>query len=157
MNIFLLDNDIKKSAQYIDDVRLKSTINELCQVINANFNKAKCCEKGIVIGHINHPVTLWYNSLEGVNFLLNYGLELCGEYLYRFKKIHQNYYTILGFKKSGFINDLPKNKEFSPATQVTNKKMSTDISEIRCYVAQKDKKYPMKWTGREVPTFFCEL
>ncbi|MEG1448973.1 MAG: pyrimidine dimer DNA glycosylase/endonuclease V, partial [Oscillospiraceae bacterium] len=143
-----------KSAEYLDDRRLKSTINELCQVINANINKAAFSHFGAVIGHINHPVTLWYNSVEGTDFLIEYGHALCKEYTHRFKKCHQNYYTIVGFKSADYQQLLPKNSDFIFATQVENKRMSTDISEIRKYVFEKAKINPMEWTGRKKPYFF---
>lgn len=39
MNIFILDKNMEKSAQMLDDAHLISQINEVTQILMANYNK----------------------------------------------------------------------------------------------------------------------
>lgn len=55
MNVFILDRNMEKSAQMLDDAHLKAQINEACQILMANWNHEHCPDSKI--GHLNHPVT----------------------------------------------------------------------------------------------------
>lgn len=39
MNVFILDRNMEKSAQMLDDAHLKAQINEACQILMENYNK----------------------------------------------------------------------------------------------------------------------
>lgn len=70
MNVFILDKNMEKSAQMLDDAHLISQINEGCQILMANFNKKYYPYSNI--GHINHPVTKWYSEKEKADELFSY-------------------------------------------------------------------------------------
>lgn len=100
MQVFLTDKNLKISATELDDVRLNKQITEINQIILACLNQenAKSENRVIKIGHINHPVTEWYNSREALMFLVDYQYYLCFEYEGRHSKTHMGYYTLRGLQ-----------------------------------------------------------
>lgn len=88
MNIFILDNDISKSANYLDNTRCVKMILETAQIISTVLSK-----KGITgfykPTHHNHPCVLWAGESSGNLFYLwSYLRELLLVYKNRYKKNH---------------------------------------------------------------------
>lgn len=90
MNVFMLDTDMRKSAEMLDDAHLLSQISESCQILMANYNKENYPDAKI--GHINHPIVKYYAGEQEKRELYLYLTALLNEYKYRFKKQHQNYF-----------------------------------------------------------------
>lgn len=151
MNVFILDRDMQKSAQMLDDMHLKAQINEACQILMANYNKE--CYPNAKIGHVNHPVTKFYASDEAAAELLTYTHFLCCEYLRRKGKDHQNWFWVLGFE-SLFQNTsfIPLSFRFSKT--YVNGIMTDDIEAIRHYISTKPQKKKPVWTNREKPEWW---
>lgn len=98
MNIFILDKDIKKCAEYHCDKHVVKMILEtaqlLCSSIWMSGGKAP-----YRLTHKNHPCSKWSReSLENWLWLKELGLELCKEYTRRYNKIHKTEGIIKGLK-----------------------------------------------------------
>lgn len=147
MNVFILDRNMEKSAQMLDDAHLKAQINEACQILMANYNKWNY--PNAKIGHVNHPVTKYYSN--DFRELVSYLNFLLKEYEYRFRKLHQNFFWYFGFN-----NTIPcfMPKEFSDSKTYVNGKMTDNIEEIRRYISTKPHSKPYTWTNREKPDWW---
>ena len=111
MNYFILDEDIRKAAQYHLDKHIVKMPTETMQLLGTahrmidgnvyvTWNKrgarmtkyylndgrqdiiSKC-------GHHKHPCQIWLQeSADNYNWLFEFMLELCKEYTYRYGKTH---------------------------------------------------------------------
>src|SRR5579859_6718046 len=97
MNIFILDKDIHKSAQYHCDKHVTKMIIETAQIISYAFYR-----RGITfIGqykynqtYINHPCSVWASlSGENIRYLCNLGHQLYNEYCHRYWKQSNDKYS----------------------------------------------------------------
>lgn len=86
MNIFLpYPDDIKKSVQSLDSLRLNKQIIEAKVLLDGALAYAK---GEVENGYFKHPVAQFYK--DNPQFLAWYGYECCLEYKYRFEKEHQD-------------------------------------------------------------------
>lgn len=86
MNIFILDTDIQKCAQYHCDQHVVKMILESVQLLCTALNK-----KGFVTPykstHLNHPSVLWVEeSYDNFLWLKQLALALNEEYKFRYNK-----------------------------------------------------------------------
>ena len=86
MNIFILDNNIKKCAQYHCDQHVVKMILESVQMLCTALNK-----KGFITPykstHVKHPCVLWVEeSFDNFLWLKKLTIELNEEYKYRYDK-----------------------------------------------------------------------
>ncbi len=86
MNIFILDKDIEKCAEFHCDQHVVKMILESVQMLCTALNK-----KGISTPykptHINHPCVLWVeHSFDNFCWLKNLTIALNDEYRFRFEK-----------------------------------------------------------------------
>lgn len=92
MNLFILDEDPKKSAEYLDDARLVKLILEAAQMLShaAASNGAQTTYKPLPKQYTRHPVTLWVCRTRG-NYLntLSRFISMLEVYTLRFNKIHK--------------------------------------------------------------------
>lgn len=153
MNVFVLDRDMKKSAMMLDDAHLKAQINEACQILMANYNRI--AYPSAKIGHVNHPVTKFYDNDEAAAELVTYVHFLCDEYLTRKGKDHQNWFWVFGFEK--FFPELKPNFQrvsFRVSKTYVNGIMTDDIEVIRKYISTKPQQKKPVWTNREKPEWW---
>lgn len=152
MNVFILDKNMEKSAQYLDDAHLKAQINEACHILMANYNhRVYPFSK---IGHINHPVTQFYSNDESRFELYSYLSILLREYELRFQKMHQNALWFIGF---GQVARLIKSQYvdfFLVSKTYVNGSMTDDIDAVRHYIMTKPHTRPLTWTNRERPNWW---
>ena len=151
MNIFFLDNDIKKCAQYHCDKHVVKMILETAQLLStahrildgtetvAVSDTGRKKKKWILPNalenyiysatHINHPSAIWCRKTDkNYCWLHQLLLALCKEYTYRYGKIHKCQAT--GLVAS--LAKLPKNipiGEFTPPTPAMpdEYKVSNDV------------------------------
>jgi hypothetical protein len=138
MNIFYLDNDPVKCAEYHLDKHVVKMILEYCQLLSTAhrvldgkeiIEKSKTGRnvKRWITGdnrdtilysatHINHPSAIWCrHSLSNYRWLHSLLVELCTEYTYRYGKIHK-------CEKDGLVKTLattPLNISHKPFTEPT--------------------------------------
>ena len=93
MNIFVLDLDPKKCAQYHCNKHVIKMILESTQLLCDTLHVAGTYKSYIVpykATHINHPCAIWARaSLSNWLWLKQLALELCKEYTIRYGKQHK--------------------------------------------------------------------
>lgn len=151
MNVFILDRNMEKSAQMLDDAHLRSQINEACQILMANYNHENYPDAKI--GHVNHPVTRYYSFYWQEIELCSYLKKLLFEYKTRFKKMHQDEFWFNGymFSKVHYLSGIV---DFSWSKTYVNGSMTDNIEEIRHYIMTKPHSKPYTWTNREKPDWW---
>jgi hypothetical protein len=109
MNIFFLDNDVKKCAEYHCDKHVVKMILETAQLlcgvhhVTAHDTAHDTIHDTIhdtahdtahvpyKLSHKNHPCSIWTReSLSNYHLLCELGLELCKEYTHRYEKRHKS-------------------------------------------------------------------
>jgi hypothetical protein len=170
MNIFVLDKDPKKCAEYHIDKHVIKMPVEIAQQLSTcvrhfyQFPKQTIVMDGIKVlyksTHKNHPCNIWLRESKH-NFLwtLELGLELCKEFLYRGFGKGQNHKSIycLNFVKD-FVNNLP-DVPMTKFVQAFGKYMSPKEDSIEgyreYYLLHKRfdvrEKLMHKWTNRPIP------
>jgi len=98
MNIFILDNDVKKCAQYHVNKHVVKMILETAQLLCGVHHvlPEPTPDVPYKLSHKNHPCAIWTReSLSNYIYLCELGLELCNEYTYRYGKRHKSLDVIL--------------------------------------------------------------
>jgi len=92
MNVFILDLDVKKSAEYHCDKHVVKMILETAQLLCGVHHVVETqSEIPYRLSHKNHPSAIWSReSLSNYLYLCELGLELCKEYTYRYGKRHKS-------------------------------------------------------------------
>ena len=159
MNIFVLDTDPKKCAEYHNDKHVVKMILEQSQIL-CSVHWVLGNEAPYKLTHKNHPCSIWAREcIENYIWLCEMTLELCKEYTYRYGKVHKCEQT--GLVKSLFFT--PKNIPNQPFTEPTPampddvKVAGNSIASYRNYYIN-NKTHLAKWSGkinsRNVPEWF---
>ena len=93
MNIFILDLDVEKCAQYHVDKHVVKMVLETAQLLCGVHHMAPQVTPQVPykLSHKNHPCAIWArHSLSNYLYLCELGLELCNEYTYRYSKKHKS-------------------------------------------------------------------
>ena len=92
MNIFILDYDVRKCAQYHVDKHVVKMILETAQLLcGVHWVAESQYLIPYKLSHKNHPCSIWARkSLSNYLYLCELGLELCKEYTYRYGKRHKS-------------------------------------------------------------------
>jgi hypothetical protein len=93
MNIFLLDLDVRKCAQYHVDKHVVKMTLEVSQLLCGVHHVSGGDPANIPykLSHKNHPCSIWSReSLSNYLYLCELGLELCKEYTHRYEKRHKS-------------------------------------------------------------------
>lgn len=158
MNIFILDNNIKKSVQYYCDKHIVKMLTETCQMLSTVYrlnNESKIIPEFIYkITHKNHPCTLWLRKCgENWQYGIKLGQNLYREYQYRYNKPekHQKAKQILDYLSKKEIN-LPINVKITPFAQAMPEKYRSKnaIKSYRNYYIG-EKQHIFTWTKRNKP------
>lgn len=154
MNIFVLDWDVKKCAQYHNDKHVVKMILETAQLLcGAHHMTNSPYEIPYKLSHKNHPCSIWVReSIDNYLWLCELGLELCDEYRYRYGKRHKSLDII-----EWCVVHKPKlsNKGFTlPALAMPDQYKTKDIVESYRNYYIGDKKVFSKWKNREEPYWF---
>lgn len=155
MNIFVLDHDIERCAQYHCDQHVVKMILESVQILCTALNK-----KGIVTPykstHLKHPCVLWVEeSFDNFLWLKDLALFLNDEYRYRFDKQvdHQSIsvlreISIYRYARRGMT-------PFTQAMPAAYKIPGDTIAAYRqFYLAEK--LHFARWTRREKPDWLTD-
>lgn len=88
MNIFILDDDIKKSAEFLMDKHVVKMVLEHCQLLCSPYENGEAPYKRT---HYNHPCAIWLReSQQNYEWLMLYTEEMFKEYTKRYSKIHKS-------------------------------------------------------------------
>ena len=157
MNIFILDYDVKKCAEYHVDKHVVKMILETAQLLCGVHHMTPQVTNQVPykLSHKNHPCAIWTReSLSNYLYLCEFGLALCEEYTYRYGKIHK-------CQQSGLVDELgscPNNirsgqfTEVTPAMPDNIKVTGNSLQSYRNYYIQYKKSFA-RWTNRETPSW----
>lgn len=166
MNIFILDKDNKKSAEYYCDKHVVKIISEITQMCTSALNRAGVSSElfpktlagtPLKVTHVNHPVTRWVGDSQD-NYV--WAVEmldcLCSEYTYRYNKNH--HYSQFIYLLMYSYHRLPNigRTNFPPAMPPQFKKEDIVESYRSYYRLDKMKTIQCKWTKRNVPEWILQ-
>lgn len=156
MNIFVLDENVRRAAQAHIDKHCVKMILETTQLLNnALIVGSPGYEPVYRQTHKNHPCSIWATeSVRNFTWLSNLGLALCEEYTFRYSKIHKCQPILDQFSK--LINTLTlPNVEMTPykLCMPDQYKVNDPIESYRNYY-RGDKAYIAKWTKRSQPDWW---
>lgn len=157
MNIFYLDHNIQQCVQYHCDRHVVKMILEYAQllstahhILGTKLDISTLYRKT----HINHPSNVWVRSSKQ-NYLWLYNLfcSLCGEYTFRYGKIHTT-----DKKLRSLLSSLPfniNNDKFTQPTQAMPDDCKNDDSIVayRTYY-MKCKRHIATWKNRPIPKWY---
>lgn len=152
MNIFYLDEDIVRCAEYHVDKHVVKMITEYNQLL---------CTTHWVTGssapyrktHVNHPSAIGVRqSKNNYKYLCKLNIQLCREYTHRYNKIHAGQ-KIVEWAYSNIPN-LPSVKfnEPIPAMPDKYKTENDSITSYRTYY-NNDKRHLFNWKNRTIPNW----
>lgn len=150
MNIFVLDNNIEKCAEFHCDKHVVKMILESVQMLCTTLNK-----QGISTPykstHINHPCVLWLEqSFDNFTWLKDLTLALNNEYRYRFEK-DVDHKSILALQQiMDYEGESFGLTEFAQAMPAEYKVIGDPIKAYRQFYLGEKMSFA-KWTKRPIP------
>jgi hypothetical protein len=155
MNIFFLDFDTKKCAEYHCDKHVVKMILETAQLLCGSHHMVNNPISDIPykLSHKNHPCAIWVReSLSNYLYLCDLGLELCKEYTYRYGKRHKSQDII-----EWCLSNKPLIKDIGfttpPKAMPDEYKVDDVVESYRNYYIGAKKEFA-KWKNREIPQWF---
>lgn len=155
MNIFILDKDVKKCAQYHCDKHVVKQILETAQLLCGAHHMTNQSNDQVPykLSHKNHPCAIWAReSMNNYLYLCELGLALCDEYTHRYGKRHKSLEVILWC--IGNRPNIPDKglTEFAKAMP-DEFKVKSVVESYRNYYRGAKKEFAT-WKMRETPTWF---
>ncbi len=155
MNIFILDNEIEKCAQYHCDQHVVKMILESVQMLCTALNK-----KGFTTPykstHIKHPCVLWVEeSFENFTWLQNLAIALNTEYRFRFERDSDHKSIFVLNEISNYNYDNRGLTEFAQAMPDKYKIPGNAVKAYRQFYLGEKMKFA-KWTKRHSPKWIHE-
>ena len=158
MNVFYLDHDTQKCAEYHNDKHCVKMILEYAQLLSTAhrlIDGDDCNQLVYKSTHKNHPSSIWAReNKSNYEWLYDLFWRLCNEYTHRYEKVH------LSYKKLRLILAYPpKNMNGGDFTQPTPampdecKTPNDSLASYRFYY-QTEKDHIAKWTKRDKPDWF---
>lgn len=158
MNIFVLDRDVEKCAQYHCDKHVVKMVLEYAQLLSTAHHvlSDQPPDEIYKATHVNHPCAVWVrqsnNNYNWLYCLLRY---LCGEYTYRYGRRHKTSHLLPILGRPPIYMPISHKTE-SPQC-VTDDCLSKDaVTAYRKYY-NIHKAYMCAWTNRHQPTWFKEI
>jgi len=155
MNIFFLDFNTQKCAQYHCDKHVVKMILETAQLLCGAHHITNSQSYGIPykLSHKNHPCAIWVReSLSNYLYLCDLGLELCKEYTYRYGRRHKSQDVIewcltnkVNIKDIGFTTP--------PKAMPDEYKVESVVESYRNYYIGAKKDFCV-WKNRDIPEWF---
>lgn len=152
MNIFLLDYNIKKCAEYHCDKHVVKMILESAQILST-VCRMNNIDQGYNLTHQNHPCTKWVSeSLSNWLWLRELTIHLNNEYRYRYNKnINHKSFDIAMKLSVPFIRDFGLTKfEQAMPDQYKDKDI---VNAYRNYYKE-EKKNIASWKFRHEPEWW---
>ncbi len=149
MNIFILDKEVEKCAEYHCDKHVIKMILESAQMLSAVV-RLNGHDIGYKLTHKNHPCTIWAReSLSNYNWLVRLTRLLNYEYRYRYDKdVNHKSYDLV---KTLPIPDLP-DIGLTPFAQAMPEqyKNKNAVKAYRDYYINEKSSF-LTWTKRKKP------
>jgi hypothetical protein len=165
MNIFFLDDDIKKCAQYHCDKHVVKMILETAQLLcgvhhvtahdTAHDTPQVAPQVPYKLSHKNHPCAIWSReSLTNYLVLCELGLELCYEYTYRYGRRHKSQ-EVIEWCVTNKPNICDKGYTEPPKAMPDEYKVDSVVESYRNYYRGAKVSFAV-WKNREKPFWFEE-
>jgi hypothetical protein len=154
LNIFILDNDIQKCAEYhVDKHVVKMPLEALQLLCDAYYHTGQDHISPYKKTHYNHPCAKWVRqSLSNWLWLYEYGQVLFSEYTYRYNKIHACESKLRGLIKPDLMDiGLTMFAEAMPNIYKNN----DPVIAYRKYY-NGEKRHLFSWKNRNVPEWIEE-
>ena len=154
MNIFVLDWDVKKCAEYHNDKHVVKMILETAQLLcGVHHMTEQPTNPPYKLSHKNHPCAIWTReSLSNYLYLCDLGLELCKEYTYRYGRRHKSQDVIEWcVTNKPFIKDI--GFTMPPKAMPDEYKVMDVVESYRNYYIGAKKDFCV-WKNRDVPEWF---
>jgi len=164
MNIFFLDMNVKKCAEYHCDKHVVKMVLETAQllcsahhVIDQVTNKYRPSNDQIPykLAHKNHPCSIWVReSLTNYLYLCELGLELCKEYTYRYEKRHKSQ-EVIEWCVTNKVKICDKGLTEPPKAMPDEYKVKDVVESYRNYYMGAKKSFAT-WKKRDSPIWYLE-
>jgi len=150
MNIFILDKDIEKCAQYHCDQHVVKMILESVQMLCTALNK-KDFVTPYKSTHMKHPCVLWVEeSFSNFIWLKSLAVALNNEYRYRYDKDHDHKSMAVLDKISQYSYEDSGLTEFAQAMPDEYKVAGDAVTAYRGFYLGEKMAFA-KWTKRNPP------
>lgn len=149
MNIFYLDKDPVRAAQYQVDKHVVKMPLETAQMLCSAYEVGTAPYRRT---HYNHPSTVWSRSSKAnYEWLIAHGMALCAEYTFRYGKTHKSQ-SIIEWCRDNMHLVKFQSESFTPPPQCMpdDAKKSDSVSGYRSYY-NTHKSYIFNWTKRNPP------
>lgn len=154
MNIFFLDYDVKKCAEYHVDKHVVKMILETSQLL-CGVHWVCGSEAPYKLSHKNHPCSIWVRkSLSNYLYLCELGLELGREYTHRYGKKHKSI-EIIEWCLINKPNILDIGFTEPPKAMPDEYKVKDVILSYRNYYRGAKTSFA-SWKNRQIPNWFSE-
>ena len=156
MNIFFLDWDVEKNAQYHCDKHVVKMVLETAQLLCGVHHMTEhdtvhdTVHVPYKLSHKNHPCAIWAReSLTNYLYLGELGLELSKEYTYRYSKRHKSQ-EIIEWCLTNHPHIDDKGFTLPPKAMPDEYKVEDVVESYRNYYMGPKKSF-LSWKNREVP------
>ncbi|WP_417605441.1 pyrimidine dimer DNA glycosylase/endonuclease V [Oceanimonas baumannii] len=150
MNIFILDNNIERCAEYHCDQHVVKMILESVQILCTALNK-KGFETPYKSTHMKHPSVLWVEaSYDNFQWLTQLTYALNAEYRYRYRKEQDHKSMPVLAQIQQFTYPAIGLTEFAQAMPDQYKVPGNAVQAYRNFYLGDKMKFA-RWTRREVP------
>lgn len=170
MNIFFLDVDVKKAAEYHVDrhcIKMRLELAQLGCTAHHVLGDIETNKIPYKKTHFNHPSAIWVReSLFNYNHIVDLGLALCAEMRYRFGTPHQKAEEVLNWLKNNPIQvenvfmTKPKlaltgvpNNEYFPQDEMDFWDYAV---KNYCKYYELQKSHLFKWSNRKAPEWLIK-
>ena len=152
MNLFILDLDHDKNAEYHVDKHMKMIL-EAMQLICTTFH-LQGIKAPYACTHINHPCTIFTRtSKDNFQYVIDYVFALSKENIIRYDKVHASSLLLKWVAENRHLLSFPKTglTEFALAMP-DQYKTSDPVQSYRNYYIG-EKQHIFKWTNRTKPNW----
>lgn len=163
MQVFILDEDMKKNSQYYMDKHVVKIPTEIAQILSTTLRlKGYKGDDIYKSTHIHHPWVLWCNeSWNNFYYLTELANYLCTEYDIRYdKKIKSSYVIaecyLIACEMSKIKCELEllfKNHTPFPLCMPDKYKINNVVESYRNYY-KGEKRHLANWKNREIPEWW---
>jgi hypothetical protein len=152
MNIFYLDKNTTKCAQYHNDKHVVKMILETAQLLCGSHWMTNG-EAPYRLSHKNHPCSIWVRQdLNNYLWLCDLGIKLCWEYNHRYGKTHMTYDTLLWCAENH--PKIPNEKFTNPPLAMPDEyKELCHVQSYRNYYIGEKRDFST-WKNRDIPNWF---
>lgn len=160
MNIFVLDQNPEKAAEYHCDTHANKMVLETAQLLSGVHRVLDGGNVDVAykLSHKNHPCSIWARSSEGnYRWLWRLGIALAAEYTLRYGKVHKSEAIIRSLENPP--TSILGNKELTPFAQAIAEDLKSEdaVNSYRmCYM--RDKAEIAFWNkARSAPDWYTKV